>query len=272
MPIPSPEKGEKTDDFLPRCIKAIANEYPTEQAYAICQKKIENKAMSKEKPEEEIFVLSPRKSENRGSYISRCSAHSKMKSQFPGMKERMNNCLNAFNSYYKYWSRLEDFGEADTEGTVLGDCIAKQKATGLDYKEAYARCASKVVVAPGPVVLSEEDNLIVEPVFGTDDVSVDFDETFNTEKGQKMVQDLIDEGKIIHIITRRQQSASKPVYDLAIEYGIPRDRVHFTNGKLKWEMIKKLGIVKHIDNNEDEIKAIQENLPEVEAVKFCMEC
>jgi hypothetical protein len=217
------------------------------------------------KQQEEIFVLTPKKHENRGSYLSRCSAHTKMRAQFPNMKERMGTCLNAFNAYYKYWSKLEEF----TEGTAIGDCIAKEKAKGFDYREAYQHCASKVVVTPGPIVLSNEDNLIVEPVAMEETpVSVDFDDTFNTEAGKELVQKLIDNGVTVHIITRRQQSASKPVYDLAAEYGIPKDRVHFTNGKLKWEMIKILGIKKHIDNNPDELKAIKENLPDVIAEKF----
>jgi hypothetical protein len=113
---------------------------------------------------EELFVLTPKKTENRGKYLQRCSAHPKMREQFKDMKERMGMCLNAFNSYYRYWSRLEEFGE-DLEGTALGDCIAKKRAQGLDYKQAYASCSTKVVAPSGPIVLSEdEDNLIIEPV------------------------------------------------------------------------------------------------------------
>ena len=112
---------------------------------------------------EEVFVLKPKKSENRGRYLSRCSAHPKMKEQMKDMKERMSFCLNGFNEYYKYWAKLESFGEKDTKGTVLGDCIAGKKAQGLDYKEAYARCASKVVVPNAPISLNE-DNLLIEPV------------------------------------------------------------------------------------------------------------
>lgn len=107
--------------------------------------------------EEEIFVLTPKKAENRGTYLSRCSSHKKMKSQFPNMKERLGTCLNAFNTYYKYWSRMEDF----TDASVLGDCITEERAKGLDYKEAYARCASKVVVKP---VDDDANNIIIEPV------------------------------------------------------------------------------------------------------------
>jgi hypothetical protein len=267
MPIPKPKQGEHEDVFIPRCMRIISDEYAREQAYVICKGQIDKHEM---KQQEEIFVLKPKKNQNRGSYLSYCSAHSKMKEQFPNMKERMGQCLHAYNSYYRYWSKLEDFAESDTEGTVLGDCIAKQRATGLDYKEAYARCASKVVVSPtggsNPVVM--ESNLIVEPVAFGEDISVDFDDTFDTDKGRELVQKLVDNGDIVHIITRRQQSASKAVYDLAKEFGILRDNIHFTNGKLKWETIKRLGIKKHIDNNPDEIKAIKENLPDVEAIKF----
>lgn len=263
MPIPKPSTGEKEQEFVSRCISSIIDEYDQSQAAAICYKTYREE-MSEEK---EVFVLSPRKKENRGSYISRCSAHSKIKSQFPNMKERLGFCLNAFNEYYRYWNRMEDFSEADTKGTAIGACIAKKKSQGLDYKAAYARCASKVVVQPGPIVM-EEDNLLVEPVSFGMDISVDFDDTFNTKRGQELVQKLIDEGNIIHIITRRQQAESAPVFELAKKFGIPKERIHFTNGKLKWETIKRHGIQRHIDNNADEIKAIKENIPDIEAVKF----
>jgi hypothetical protein len=143
MPIPTPEKGEKTDEFLSRCIKKLSNEYTREQAYAICQKKIENRTMS-----EEIFVLRPKKSESRGTYLTRCSQHPKMKGQFPGMKDRMNECLHGFNSYYKYWSRLEEFGSEDHPDVKFEGCMSKYKASGKDYKEAYTMCMSELIVEP----------------------------------------------------------------------------------------------------------------------------
>jgi hypothetical protein len=164
MPIPQRKKDEDRDEFVSRCIKSIIDEYGQEQAAAICYTQAEEKmSVSVYKEAEEIFVLKPKKSENRGHYLQRCSSNRKMKEQFKDMKERMGQCLNAFNSYYKYWAKIEEFGEKDTKGTILGDCIAKKKAQGLDYKEAYARCASKVVVTSGPISLGE-DNLLIEPV------------------------------------------------------------------------------------------------------------
>jgi hypothetical protein len=113
----------------------------------------------------EVFVLVPKKSENRGKYLQRCASHPKMKEQFSDRKERAVFCLTSFNEYYKWWVKIDKFGEEDTKGTALGDCIANKKSQGLDYKSAYARCASKVVAPSGTIVLSEdEDNLIIEPV------------------------------------------------------------------------------------------------------------
>ena len=262
MPIPKPNSEESESEFVSRCIRKIIDEYDQSQAAAICYNTYRKKeSMSKK---EKIFVLQPRKSENRGKFLSRCSNNSKMKSQFPSMKERLGFCLNSFNEYYRYWNRL-DFAEVPEE-SVLGMCIAQQKSKGFDYKEAYARCASKVVAKSGPVVLSE-DNLLIEPVEFAD-VSIDFDDTLSTKRGQELAMKLIDEGETLHIITRRREDESKEVYEIADEIGIPREDIHFTNGKLKWELIKKLGIKKHIDNNPDEINAIKENLPDVEAVKF----
>lgn len=164
MPIPSRRKDEDKDKFVSRCISEIIDEYGQEQAAAICYSKSEEKmSVSVSNEVEEVFVMRPKKSENRGRYLQRCSSNRKMKEQFKDLKERMGQCLNAFNSYYKYWAKLESFGEKDTKGTVLGDCIAKKRAQGLDYKESYARCASKVVVPSGPITLNE-DNLLIEPV------------------------------------------------------------------------------------------------------------
>jgi hypothetical protein len=84
-----------------------------------------------------------------------------MKNQFPNMKERLGFCLNSFNAYYKYWSRLEEFGEVP-EDSALGMCIAKEKSKGFTYQEAYARCATKSVSPNTTVVLSEDDDDIIE--------------------------------------------------------------------------------------------------------------
>lgn len=259
-------KGETEKDFIGRCMSEIKGEYPDEkQRYAVCKSYADK--FEKDMKQEELFVLQPRKSENRGTYLARCSNNGRMRKQFKNIKERMGFCLNTFNEYYSYWSKLEEFGEIPTD-SILGECIAQEKSKGFDYKTAYRHCASKVVSKSGPINL--EEDLLVEPVEFAD-ISVDFDDTLSTERGQNLVRNLIDDGNTIHIITRRNENENKDVYKIADELGISRADIHFTNGKLKWETIKQLGIEKHIDNNEDEIKAIKENLPNVQTVKFGLE-
>jgi precorrin-6B methylase 1 len=98
-------------------------------------------------------------------------------------------------------------------------------------------------------------------------VSFDFDDTLSTQRGQDIAKRLIDEGKTIYIITRRQETDSKEVYKVADELGIPHSRVYFTNGALKWETIKRLEIGTHYDNNQNEVDKIRENT-DAKAIKF----
>ena len=88
-------------------------------------------------------------------------------------------------------------------------------------------------------------------------VSFDFDDTLSQERYQQKAMQLKEEGKTVYIITRRQEEQNKAVYEVADKVGIPHSRVYFTNGKMKWETIKRLGIGTHYDNNEDEIRLIR---------------
>ena len=157
--MPTKKRKDETDEqFISRCMKEIKDEFPDNaQRFAVCNSyKERGEKMSKE----ELFVLIPRKKEDRGTYLKRCSSNGRMKKQFINLKERLGFCLTSFGEYYKYWAKLDSF--AVPEDSALGACIAKKKAQGYDYKESYARCASSVVVQPGPIVLSED--LLVEPV------------------------------------------------------------------------------------------------------------
>lgn len=98
-------------------------------------------------------------------------------------------------------------------------------------------------------------------------VSFDFDDTLDTIRGKALAKRKIDEGKTVYIITRRQESASAEVYKVADELGIPRSRVHFTNGAMKWETVKRLSIGAHYDNNQKEIDLINANT-DAKGIKF----
>lgn len=156
MPIPKIQPGEDKNKYISRCISKINEEYDHDQAVAIC-------IGQTQKMSEDIFVLKPKKAENRGIYLSRCMKNNKMRLQFPSMKERGAFCLSSFNEFYKYWQKQEDFGDIPKDST-LGQCIAQEKAKGSDYRTAYAKCSTKVVAPSGPVVLSDDDDIIEEPV------------------------------------------------------------------------------------------------------------
>ena len=101
-------------------------------------------------------------------------------------------------------------------------------------------------------------------------VSIDFDDTLDTDRGKELAKRLIAEGKIVYIITRRQESASKEVYKISDELGIPKNRVKFTNGAYKWETIKHYGIGTHYDNNAREIELINSKTT-AKGIKFAFE-
>lgn len=101
-------------------------------------------------------------------------------------------------------------------------------------------------------------------------VSIDFDDTLDTERGKELAKRLIAEGKTVYIVTRRQQSASEEVYKVAEELGIPKSRVKFTNGAYKWETIKHYGIGTHYDNNSREIELINSKTT-AKGVKFAFQ-
>jgi hypothetical protein len=151
--------------------------------------------------------------------------------------------------------------------TVAGfptDMIPDTRVLGIEQPSTVT---AKTLANPKP---STVKNLGLSKVYSfiAEKVSMDYDDTLSTERGKELAKKMLREGKDVSIITRRQADQMEEVYNTADELGIPRDKVHATDGKLKWETIKKLGIERHIDNNEDEIKAINENLPDVTGEKF----
>jgi len=101
-------------------------------------------------------------------------------------------------------------------------------------------------------------------------VSIDFDDTLDTERGKALAKRLISEGKTVYIVTRRQQTASEAVYKVADELGIPKNRVKFTNGAYKWETIKHYGIGTHYDNNSREVELINSKTT-AKGIKFAVQ-
>lgn len=160
MPLPIKQEQETDSEFISRCASKVADEFPSmEQRLAVCYSQLEKFKMSKEEKEDK-FIVQPRKKESRGVYLKRCSANAKMRESYPMMKKRMGYCLNAYSEYYRWWGKFDD-GNIPAD-SALGRCIARKRATGIDYKQAYKECASRVVVPNTPIVMN--DNLLIEPV------------------------------------------------------------------------------------------------------------
>ena len=99
-------------------------------------------------------------------------------------------------------------------------------------------------------------------------VSIDYDGTLSTDKGKELYKELIDAGNDVYIVTARNEKEGQPIFALAKELRIPQDKILFTNGGPKSEVLNRIGITKHYDNNPDVVAEIKKNSPNVDAIKF----
>ena len=127
-------------------------------------------------------------------------------------------------------------GEHETD--FIPRCISYVVGEGKDQEQAAAICYS-----------------IWEQHFAGEKVSIDYDDTLSTDKGKELAKRLISEGKVVYIISARQDVSG--MESVAAELGIPKDRIYATGSNAaKIQKIKDLGIVKHYDNNADVIKEL----------------
>lgn len=101
-------------------------------------------------------------------------------------------------------------------------------------------------------------------------ISLDFNDTFNTFRGRTLAQQLIAQGNDVHIVTRLNEFNRPTVerYVKSTGIKIPSNKIHFTNGQLKFNKLRQLGVRRHYDNNMSEIEAIRRFAPGIEAIKF----
>ena len=90
-------------------------------------------------------------------------------------------------------------------------------------------------------------------------VSFDYDGVLTTKKGRDTLDEWLQLGDKIYIITARNEGHMQSVYDFAQEHGILKSRVIRVSRGSKWEAVKSLGIDKHVDNNPDELELIRKN-------------
>ena len=232
------------------------------------------------------YILNPKISQNPIIATTRDFCRTLINKNFVWRIEDMEQTQNEFGdsamvwrggfNCRHVWARIEYKKDATIinkasvnkgKVTVAGfptDMVPDTRVLGYDQPDTTT---SATLANPKP---STVKNLGLSKVyeFVSQKVSIDYDDTLSTDKGKELAKKLLQEGKDVSIITRRQSDQLDEVRKVADELGIPQDKVHATDGKLKWETIKKLGIEKHIDNNSKELEAIAKNLPNVETEKF----
>lgn len=99
-------------------------------------------------------------------------------------------------------------------------------------------------------------------------ISLDYDGVLSTPDGKELYKELVDAGNDVYIVTARSEAEGDEVKNVAKELRIPQDKVLFTGGKPKSDVLNRIGIIKHYDNNPDVLDEIKKNAPDVEAIKF----
>lgn len=85
--------------------------------------------------------------------------------------------------------------------------------------------------------------------FGPDKVSFDWDDTLDTRRGKRLLEQELSRGSIIYIISARNLTTQEMI-DLSLEYGFPGSHIYTTGSNPeKIKKIKELGIKRHYDNN-----------------------
>ena len=83
-------------------------------------------------------------------------------------------------------------------------------------------------------------------------IGFDFDETANTDKGQKLILSQLIKGNAVYLVSARHSKGT--LIDFANEYGIPESNVYAMGGNdKKIEKVLELGLDTFFDNNESVI-------------------
>ena len=119
----------------------------------------------------------------------------------------------------------------ESESDFISRCMSdeKMKEEYTDETQRYAVCASQ---------------------FAATRISFDWDGTGSTAKGKELIQEYLDKGAEVFIITARSSKSGISFPGVEI--------IATGSNKAKIEKIKELGISKHYDNNENVVNELGE--------------
>lgn len=117
----------------------------------------------------------------------------------------------------------------ESESDFISRCMSdeKMKEEYTDESQRYAVCASQ---------------------FAAPRISFDWDGTGSTAKGKELIQEYLDKGAEVFIITARSSKSGISFPGVEI--------IATGSNKAKIEKIKELGISKHYDNNENVVNEL----------------
>jgi hypothetical protein len=138
----------------------------------------------------------------------------------------------------------------EQEDEFISRCMGDEEAVNdfPDEAQRYAVCSSKWDESRMSAV-SKYRKAFAEP----QRISFDYDETLT--KAKEIARRWIAKGAEVYIISARNEKSG--MLKTAAELGIPASRVYATgSNKSKIEIVQKLKIDKHYDNNPDVIKQL----------------
>jgi len=232
-----PNKGEKKDEFLNRCISYVINEgKENEQAVAIC-----NSLWEQHFAEDSYTDYPKQASENAKAALRYAEKYGWKECGTPVGKARANQLANNEPISRDTIARMASFARhKENSNKELGDGCGRLMwlAWGGDAGVEWASNKLKQI-----------------DKFAATKISFDYDDTLNTSRGKELAKKEIDAGNTVYIISAR--SDKSPMLSVAKDLGIPESRVYATgSNKAKIEKVKELGITKHYDNNADVVKEL----------------
>jgi hypothetical protein len=126
-----------------------------------------------------------------------------------------------------------EVGQKESKDEFLTRCIKYVIDEGKSSEQAVAIC-----------------NSMWDTHFSFAKVSFDWDGVGSTADGKKMIQDAIDNGDEVYVISARDSKEN-------IDINLPSDHIFATGSNTaKVEKVKELGISKHYDNNPDVVNEL----------------
>jgi len=242
-------QNENKDEFITRCIKYVIDEgKSSEQAVAICNsmwtehfaepcpiatQDIKTNLANRQKAID-IAHYGPLNPNLPNDQYWKAKAKMFGDSVDDAKTARCKNC-----SFFNTSQAIKDC-IAQGIGSEGGNPFDVINAGDLGYCEAFDfKCAS-ARTCDAWVALAQNFSK----------VSFDWDGVGSTADGKKMIQDAIDNGDEVYVISARDSKEN-------IDINLPSDHIFATGSNTaKVEKVKALGISKHYDNNPDVVKAL----------------